>query len=102
MDPAIINYSKHNDCYLNEFNEKGFGEYFIGSKNKENKNTLNNDKQNINDNYDNYARNNFNQNNNNNTNNNETTEILTPLNVNTKLSFAERTVIHESICVCYI
>lgn len=92
MDPAIIHYSKHNDSYLND---QEFGEYFIGLNNKENKNTLNGDKQNINNdnNYiNNHSNNNIDINVNHNNNNHESSEILTPLNINTKLSFTERTV----------
>ena len=85
MDPAIIHYSKHNNNNNSYLNEQEFGEYFIGlnnrnNNNKENKNTLNGDKNIVNIDR------------NNDLNNNESSEILTPLNMNTKLSFTERTV----------
>ena len=108
-----------NESRLNEFNEKEFGEYFIGL-NKENKNTQNDDKIQSNQRenimmlslfifFDIYYkiktqtnklliylyRNNDNNNKNNNNNNNNNQEnddqkVLTPLNVNTKLSFTEK------------
>ena len=100
MDPAIIGYSKNNDSYLNDFNENEFGEYFIGS-NKENKNTQNGDKQNIIHYQNNFGENNndYNYNNYNDNNNyiinddNDEQKVLTPLNVNTKLSFTEKTAV---------